>query len=135
MLDGLERNQVNGMLPGNGERGICIAGVKEIVGSVIVAERGAKAYIWGLYVKPEHQKRGYGTRLLAAACDGLPQEITIEVRVLFTSEPAISFYKKHNFVEVETERTELLGNVRVSTAVMVASVEEVRRSTLELGGV
>jgi ribosomal protein S18 acetylase RimI-like enzyme len=126
MLDELERNGVSGMLPGNDERGLCAASDGKIMGSVIVAERGRKAYIWGLYVMPECQRSGLGTKLLMAAVEALAPEIKIEVRVLLTSIPATFFYRKHGFVEIDSERTELPGNVSVSTAVMNAFVRDIR---------
>ncbi|WP_284778452.1 GNAT family N-acetyltransferase [Agrobacterium sp. lyk4-40-TYG-31] len=125
MLGELALKKTSGMLPGNGERGICLVDGDEIVGSVIVAARGSKAYLWGLYIEPRHQRRGLGSKLLAASSDGLPEETDIEVRVLLTSTSAISFYKKHGFVEAETERTELPGGVIASTAVMVACAADI----------
>ncbi|KZM48422.1 GNAT family N-acetyltransferase [Labrenzia sp. OB1] len=126
MLEDLDQNKLDGMLPGKGERGICLASDEGIIGTVVVAERCATAQIWGLYVRPRHQGCGCGTKLLAAACNPLPPEMKIEVRVLFTSEPAISFYKRHGFVEIGTECSVLPGHVSVPTSVMLASVGELR---------
>jgi len=100
------------MLPGNGERGICLVEGDRMIGGAIIAARGSKAYLWGLYIEPGHQRRG------------------IEVRVLAASTSAISFYKKHGFVETETDQTELPGGVIGPAAVMIARGGDVGLSIL-----
>lgn len=127
MLGNLEQNGISGMLPGNDERGLCAVGSAGIMGSVIIAERNGKAYVWGPYIKPEHQRHGLGTKLLMAAASTLSPDISIEVRVLLTSEPAILFYRKHGLVEIATEQTKLSGDVTVATSVMAVCAQDIGR--------
>lgn len=123
MLNDLETQGTHLMLPGDGERGFCIATEAEIVGSLILRRNGSTAYLWGMYVKPEHQRFGFGSQLLAWAAATLPRLTNMQARVLHTSEAALSFYRSHGFAEVGTELTELPGNVMVPTAIMEVAVE------------
>lgn len=47
MLADLEQQGVAGMLPGTGEKGYCSIINKQLQGSIIIAERGRIAYVWG----------------------------------------------------------------------------------------
>lgn len=122
MLADLEAHGTGSMLPETGERGYCVASEGVIQGSVIIAERGKAAYLWGLYILPECQRHGLGSQLLAAAIGILRQAERVEIRVLESSLPARAFYRKHGFREVGKETSELLGNVTVEMIVMEAGV-------------
>lgn len=123
MLAGLDRNGIAGMLPGRGERGFCLVSQEDVVGSVVMAERGKTAYLWGLYVRPDCQRCGVGSRLLLASVLGIEVATRVEVRVLSASVPAISFYRKHGFTEVGEEQTEISDMVVKPCLVMEATTE------------
>jgi RimJ/RimL family protein N-acetyltransferase len=122
MLADLEAHETGSMLPETGERGYCVASEGVIQGSVIIAERGKAAYLWGLYILPECQRHGLGSQLLAAAIGILRQAERVEIRVLESSLPAQAFYQKHGFREVGKETSELLGSATVEMIVMEAQV-------------
>lgn len=123
MLAGLDQNGIAGMLPGRDERGYCLASQGEVIGSVIMAERGETAYLWGLYVRPDWQRRGIGSRLLRGSALGIEAATRVEVRVLSVSVAAISFYRKHGFTGIGEEDTEISDRVVRPCLVMAASTE------------
>lgn len=126
MLQDLDRNGTAAMLPGSGERGYCITSDHEIHGSVIVAERGDTAYLWGMYVHPSRQRQGLGSRLLHGVAIEIETAEKVEIRVLASSPAAISFYKKHGFMESGSEKIEILNSVEAAALVMNASVKNLR---------
>jgi ribosomal protein S18 acetylase RimI-like enzyme len=132
MLVDLDEKGTTSMLPENGERGYCVRSDGCLLGSVIVAERGGIAYLWGLYVLPDHQRRGLGSLLLAKTAGDLKEAKALEIRVLQTSAAALAFYRKHGFIEVGRETSELLGEV--STEMIVLSTDAATlNSTLQRG--
>jgi RimJ/RimL family protein N-acetyltransferase len=122
MLADLETHGTNSMLPGAGERGYCQMSEGTTQGSVIIAERGRAAYVWGLYVLPECQRLGLGSQLLAAAVGSLQQAERLEISVLESSLAAQAFYRKRGFRDVGKETSELLGSVVVEMIVMEAEI-------------
>ena len=120
MLADLDENGITSMLPEKGERGFCIASDDCILGSTIIMERGSVAYLWGLYILPNHQRCGLGSRLLARALSEVRPAKTVEVRVLPSSEVALAFYRKHGFNELGRETTELLAEISAELIVMSA---------------
>ena len=90
MLADLERNGTASML-GSDERGYCLASGHEIYGSVIIAERGRVAYLWGMYVHPRRQRIGLGSRLLLGAAARIRSAPKVEIRVLLSSSGAVIF--------------------------------------------
>ncbi|MFK0165312.1 GNAT family N-acetyltransferase [Rhizobium sp. NPDC090279] len=126
MLKDLERNGAASMLPGSGERGYCIASSGRLHGSAIVAERGTVAYLWGMYVHPSQQRKGFGTLLLAGVAEEIETAERIEVRVLVSSPAAIDFYRKHGFVETGREMIEILGSVEAAALVMSVCTESLK---------
>ena len=126
MLKDLEQNGTASMLPGSGERGYCIASDQEIHGSAIVAERGGVAYLWGMYVHPSQQRQGLGSRLLHGVAAEIETAEKVEIRVLGSSPAAISFYRKHGFIETGHETVELMNSVETETLVMSADVKSLK---------
>lgn len=126
MLKDLEHNGTASMLPGSGERGYCLASDHDIHGSVIVAERSGVAYLWGMYVHPSQQRRGLGSRLLHGVAGEIETAEKVEIRVLVSSPAAISFYRKHGFIETGREKTEIMNSVEAETLVMSASVKSLK---------
>ncbi len=114
------------MLPGSGEYGYCIASDHQIHGSAIIAERGGVAYLWGMYVHPTQQRKGLGLQLLHGVAEKIEAAGKVEARVLVSSTAAISFYKKHGFIETGQEKVELMNSVEAATLVMCASVENLK---------
>ncbi len=119
------------MLPGSGERGYCIASDHQILGSAIVAERGAIAYLWGMYVHPSQQRKGLGSRLLYGVASTIEVARKVEGRVLVSSPMAIGFYRKHSFAETGDETIEIMDSVMASTVVMSASIERLKAASQE----
>jgi ribosomal protein S18 acetylase RimI-like enzyme len=122
MLADLDKHGMNCLLPGKGERGYCIASAEYLQGSIIVAERGNTAYLWGLYVLPSNQRRGLGSRLLFGAVSRLKKARKLEIWVLKSNAAALAFWRKKGFTEMEWERMELLGNAVGDAIVMEAAV-------------
>jgi ribosomal protein S18 acetylase RimI-like enzyme len=112
---------IEDMLPGDGELGFCAVSGQSLIGSVIVRERGAAAYLWGMYVSPAHHRRGVGASLLAAATGALVTAATVEARVLTSSRRAYSFYTTHGFRETGQETT-VLGGLTLDTVVTTMTV-------------
>jgi ribosomal protein S18 acetylase RimI-like enzyme len=126
MLEDIERKGTASMLPGSGERGYCVASDHQILGSAIVAERGAIAYLWGMYVHPSQQRKGLGSRLLRGVAATIETAEKVEVRVLVSSPMAIGFYRKHGFTETSDETIEILDSVKASALVMSANIESLK---------
>ena len=120
---------VASMLPGNGERGYCLVLGTKVIGSAVVRERGETAYLWGMYMLPEHQRAGAGSRLLAHAVHDLTSSKSIEARVLRSSASAQEFYRTRRFEIVGEEITEVMASVSLPTLVLTAQVDALRWST------
>jgi ribosomal protein S18 acetylase RimI-like enzyme len=104
----------------------------EIVGSIIVAERGRTAYIWAMYVAPGYQRQGLGRALLRQGTGWLSTAETLEVRVIRSSTGAMAFYEAFGFRETAIEDTNLGGGdgrdvLLLQTVVMTASRAEFNR--------
>ena len=108
------------LLPGTGEHCVIATLAGQTAGTVIWRENGPTAYVWGMYVHPDRQRSGIGSRLLRAAARSLTVATRLEVRVLSTSPHAIAFYRKPGFWGTGTERTPLMGGSDTKTLVMAA---------------
>ncbi len=131
MLADLDREGLSGMIAPGDARACCAVSQDRIVGSVVFAERGGVAYLWGLYVRPDHQRSGLGRRLLLWAAARVEKAETLEIRVLATSAGALGFYRKEGFREVGGEDTVLPGGVRAPTLVMAAAVASLKTRAAE----
>lgn len=125
MLEDLAENGTASMLPGSGERGYCIADGRGIQASAIVVERGAVAYLWGMYVHPSCQRQGLGSILLKGAVSQIVTAANVEVRVLPNSPWAVSFYQKLGLVETGTEDFEVPGGT-MKSLIMSGKVEALK---------
>lgn len=126
MLADLDANGISSMLPGTGERGYCATTNEHLQGTVVIAERGKTAYLWGLYVSSECQRKGLGSLLLKESANKLEHATHLEIRVLETSHSARNFYRKHGFGEVGRETEELLGGRAVDMIIMQAKVSNLK---------
>ncbi|PYE29739.1 ribosomal protein S18 acetylase RimI-like enzyme [Rhizobium sp. PP-F2F-G38] len=126
MLKDLDDNGVASMLPGTGERGYCMVRKDEISGTAVIIERGDTAYLWGMYVHPQQQRKGLGSLLLKGVAKAITDAQKVEIRVLGSSPQALAFYQKHGFVESGREAVDLLGTLTAEAIVMSAYVENLR---------
>ncbi|PIO96380.1 GNAT family N-acetyltransferase [Pleomorphomonas carboxyditropha] len=83
-----------------------------------------------MYVRPDWQRRGAGSRLLLAGALGIQAAKRIEIRVLGSSPAAISFYRKHGFAEIDEELTEIFDKIEKPCLVMEVSVDTLKRLTV-----
>lgn len=118
MLSALDASELRNMLPGRDERAAVATLSGQVVGSVIVAERGQVAYLWGMYIHPARQRRGVGSALLRHAADWLSQAALVEARVLPSSPWAVAFYGRHGFRETGQEPFEAAPGHAVQALVM-----------------
>jgi ribosomal protein S18 acetylase RimI-like enzyme len=67
-----------------------------IVGAVMAGFDGVRGWIYHLAVSPEHRRRGFATRLVRAAEDGLRAlgcpKVNLQVRV--SNEQVVAFYRR-----------------------------------------
>jgi GNAT superfamily N-acetyltransferase len=95
----------------------------EPIGFCIIEQGEHEHLVQALYVLPEHQGKGTGTRLLRAALDWLGSENPIALNVASYNERAIAFYQAFGFVldgPVASEETlQLPSGVRFPEVRMV----------------
>ena len=72
----------------------------EVVAVANLGRRGDRSVMWKLYVHPDHQGLGLGSRLLAAIED-LVEDRTLWLEHVDGNAAAAGFYRRHGFVEVE----------------------------------
>ncbi|MGI3903579.1 MAG: GNAT family N-acetyltransferase [Janthinobacterium lividum] len=120
MLRDLDVRGVASMVPLESAQALCLLHDDEIIGSAIYSTDGPVAYLWGMYIKPHHQRSGAGALLLQSVQDGAGQR-PIEVRVLRSSTHAKSFYRKHGFQSVGEELTEIMSGVEELCLIMIRS--------------
>ena len=86
-------------------RHVLLAG--ERVGLVVVKPAGGKLLLDHLYVRPGHQGRGVGARVLAVVCEGAEaQGLPLRVGALRGSD-SNRFYQRHGFVRVGEEEWDI----------------------------
>ena len=106
--------------------------VGRVVGSAVVAERGSVAYLWGMYVQPDHQRCGIRRALLRHVAGWLPAYAVVEARVLASSPWAVAFYGRHGFREVGEEAFEAAAGHAVRAMVMAARRAELIKRNEDL---
>lgn len=127
MLAELDRSGICSMLPGAGERGYCAVADGRIIGSIIIAERGPTAYVWGLYVQAFAQRAGLGRRLFKRAVQSIRTAKWLELSVLTTSPWAYDFYLKQGLKKVNESDSELFGSIAATQRTMKARVSDLKR--------
>ncbi len=75
----------------------------EVVGVAVAGPSDGHLVLWKLYVVPEHQGEGLGSRLLAAVVDRASGHHHLRVAYLDGNDSAAAFYRSHGFVELERE--------------------------------
>lgn len=89
-----------------------------IVGLITVIVVGLKdLYLPRLYVHPEHQRKGIGTRLLQAALAQYPDAMVVRLQVEQQNAKGLSYWRKQGFVEVGTN-VEQIGTDRMEVVSM-----------------
>jgi ribosomal-protein-alanine acetyltransferase len=86
-----------------GSRTVLVADDDGLAGYVVVALAGDIADLERIGVRPQRQRSGLATALLAAARDAVPAErMLLEVRA--DNEAALGFYARAGFVEIDRRR-------------------------------
>jgi len=99
MMASIDATDGRDMLPGADERASVAVAGDQIIGNAVVADRGHTAYLWGMYVHPEHQARGVGKGLLRHAMGSPVAAPRVEASVLRSSRGAVRFYELLGFME------------------------------------
>lgn len=119
----LQDDAVRSMFAGGG--GCCVAeDGQEIVGSLCFAERGAVAFVWGMYVHPARQRCGVGTALIRDAARSLRRADWIDLSTV--DDRALEFYRKLGFAEQGPGEVELFPHVVVPTIRLMAAIRDLR---------
>ena len=118
LLLSLDDPELKSMMPQRDERiAVALKGSK-LIGATTFAERGGFIYVWGMYVLPNEQRNGIGTKLMSFVADHAKSTKGIGLNVLPTSPNAVSFYKKMGFKEYAIEPIELAPGYTVQSTVM-----------------
>ena len=73
----------------------------KIVGLTTVRKLTDRAvFMYRLYIIPEYQRKGVGSKLMESALETFPKTKTIRLEVEEKNEKGISFYKKQGFREI-----------------------------------
>ena len=70
----------------------------------------AEVYLGAIYVLPEHQNVGVGTRLLRAGTEQFPPSAAITLNVERANDRARSFYEAHGFRVTDETTEDLFGH-------------------------
>lgn len=117
MLSELETKGAAGLVDFATSHGFCAVNGTEIVATAIFSRRNDLAFLWGMYVKPAHQRAGIGAGLLDAVRQAVRPR-PIEVRVLRASLHAKHFYRKQGFRTVGHEKTQVMPGIEADCLVM-----------------
>lgn len=83
---------------------------EQVTGFVHISVEGRKATLHRIYLDPEYQGEGIGSKLYEKVESEIEEEAdSIELEVLAENEKGNNFYRKHGFEEQETEEIELKG--------------------------
>ena len=111
------------VVPGHDEMAFLIWDSNKVVGSIILAEEGKTAFIWGMYIHPDYQRKGLGKRLVQYATSLLKTANVIQIFVLKKRPDAQRFYEALGFTCNRESRTELIKDVQVEMIIMSIAVE------------
>jgi ribosomal protein S18 acetylase RimI-like enzyme len=90
----------------------------KIIGLITVIVLGPQElHLPRLYVHPEHQRKGIGTRLLQAALAEYPDAMVVRLQVEHQNPKGLSYWRKQGFVEVGTN-VEQIGADRIEVVNM-----------------
>jgi ribosomal protein S18 acetylase RimI-like enzyme len=118
MLTELDETKLRSIIPQEDEVTLVAVQDEQIVGTLTYAVRHRISYLWGMYVLPDFQRRGVGSKLIYEAKQGSKHSDCIEVRVLQTSLGAVSFYQKHGLTLCGDETLDLPHGKTAATFVM-----------------
>lgn len=90
----------------------------KICGTVSFAKRGTTAYVWGLYVDPDCQRRQIGTRLMREICRAVGGMTVLSIQVMVDSTKAQMFYRKCGFQILTSLLSEVFPEVMRNVNVM-----------------
>jgi ribosomal protein S18 acetylase RimI-like enzyme len=93
-----------------------------IVGFTHATVEGETASLHRIYIDPEYQRQGYGSRLYEKVEEQFEDGVNqIKVEVLGENEKGLNFYQKEGFSERKSEKIEL-GEEEVFQKVMVKDI-------------
>jgi ribosomal protein S18 acetylase RimI-like enzyme len=118
MLAELDESQLKSIMPQDDEVTLVAIQNEVVVGTLTYALRQRVTYVWGMYVLPNFQRHGVGSRLILQTKRNIKNSDSIEVRVLQSSKSAVSFYHKLGFNIIGDETTDLASGFSTPTLVM-----------------
>lgn len=127
LTDGLNSDDVGGLLPLRDEKRFVVFDDEKIVGSAIWATRSSVAYIWGFYVRRDYQREGIGSVMMQVILDQKLVAPFLEVTVLQASGDAVAFYLSKGFSAMSEETYEMVPGQEHQAIVMRASQGKHRR--------
>lgn len=94
-----EKLEVKNVLKLNSSSCFVMEDKGNIIGTVLGAFNGRRAWIYHMAIHPDHQRKGNGWLLLQKTEEALKKlgATKILVGVLRTNKKALDFYQKHNF--------------------------------------
>ena len=98
----------------------------ELVGKAIYAERQRLVYVWGMYVHPQSQRTGVGSRLLHEISCLVDSKSIFEVSVIQQSIGAVNFYNKFGFRPYKAAMMEVFPNVQMPVEQMQSNSSTIR---------
>jgi ribosomal protein S18 acetylase RimI-like enzyme len=119
MLGSLRRTQIDEILPcANQKMFEAVDNKGNTCGTIVMSEVDKTAYVWGLYVLPDYQRRGIGKKLTRQVCLETRPETEIEIQVLEASQKAISFYTSIGFNAYKSAKEEVFPGIELNVKFM-----------------
>ena len=128
LLNGLDSEDLGGLVPVADENVILVHCESEIVGSVVWVKRSNIVYIWGLYVCRMHQRKKLGTYLIKDIIRQQKTSVALELTVLRVSLDAVSFYQNVGFSPVSETKVQLAPQQDFSAILMKAQSNEIAQT-------
>jgi ribosomal protein S18 acetylase RimI-like enzyme len=123
MIDGLQTEDIGGIYSAGGELFYVAEIDSEIVGTCAGISRHGVAYVWGCYVRNDHQRMGIATTLLREMVTHLDDVRVVEVTVLDSSEPARKFYRSLGFAETNASEFEMVPGIVMNAHAFEAALD------------
>lgn len=123
----LDLDDFAGLLPGD-ETVFLARDSKRVRGCAFSAARHGTTYLWGCYVLPAYQRQGIGRKLLISAVNAHSLENRVELIVLKSSMPAVSFYKSMGFQLTSDEWFELLPGVVLAAEKLTTTTAKLNKN-------